>query len=94
MATGMINIRLEKKFLNEIDCIVKKENYQSRTELIRKTLREEIERSKIKEALLNLKGSLKSKTTDKDLEKMREKAFNELYSKVKWVLLVFYFYKN
>lgn len=85
MATEMINIRLEKDFLKEIDRTVKKEHYQSRTELIRQSLRDKIEERKMKETILRLRGILKTnkQTTDKELEKIRENVFKEKFSKFK-----------
>ena len=81
MTTEMISLKLEKKFLKEIDSIVEKEGYQSRTEFIRNALREKVEKTKLKEAMLeiaHLKGAVKKKTSLKEYERIREKAFKEL----------------
>ena len=70
MATEMITLKLEDSFLDNIDNIVKKEGYQSRTEFIRNALREKVESSKLKEAMIELsklKGASKKKTSDKEL---------------------------
>ena len=81
MVTEMITLKLEEKFLDNIDAFVKKEGYQNRTEFIRNALREKLESSKLKEAMLEVvkfKGASKKKTTDKDYENMRKTAFEEL----------------
>lgn len=86
MATEMITLKLEDSFLNNIDGIVKKEGYQSRTEFIRNALREKVESSKLKEAMIELsklKGASKKKTNDEELERIREKAFAEIDKQLK-----------
>ncbi len=40
MTTEMITVKMENKFLEDIDSIVKREGYQNRTEFIRNALRE------------------------------------------------------
>ena len=70
MTTEMITVKLEDKFLNDIDSIVQKEGYQNRTEFIRNALREKVEEVKLREAMANiahLKGVSKKKTTEKGL---------------------------
>lgn len=86
MATEMITVKLEDRFLDNIDSIVKKEGYQSRTEFIRNALREKVEASKLKEVmaeLSHLKGASKKKTSDEKLESIRERAFEEIDKKFK-----------
>jgi len=86
MATEMITVKLEDSFLDNIDNIVKKEGYQSRTEFIRNALREKVEASKLKEVMMELsklKGASKKKTSDEKLEKIREKAFDEIDKKLR-----------
>ena len=81
MTTEMITLKLEDSFLDNIDTIVKKEGYQSRTEFIRNALRDKVEAAKLRQAMLeisHLKGASKKKTSDEDLERIREKAFEEL----------------
>ena len=61
-------------------------SYQNRTEFIRNALREKVEESKIREAMLDiahLKGAAKKKTTDKGYEEIRKKAFDELSKNLK-----------
>lgn len=86
MTTEMINIKLDDKFLDEIDNVVKKHGYHNRTEFVRYALREKVEEAKIKEAMMNiakLKGASKKKTSDNELHDIREKAFEELTKKFK-----------
>ena len=86
MTTEMISLKLEDGFLNNIDAIVKKEGYQSRTEFIRNALREKVEASKLREAMVklaHLKGASKKKTSDEELERIREKAFEEIDKRIK-----------
>ena len=86
MTTEMITLKLDDMFLKEIDSIVEKQGYHNRTELIRNALREKVEDTKIKDAMMqiaHLKGASKKKTSDADLEKIREKVFNELDKKVR-----------
>ncbi|QQG38721.1 MAG: ribbon-helix-helix protein, CopG family [Candidatus Woesearchaeota archaeon] len=86
MATEMITLKLEDSFLDNIDNIVKKEGYQSRTEFIRNALREKVEAVKLREAMLeisHLKGASKKKTSDEELERIRERAFEEIDKELK-----------
>jgi metal-responsive CopG/Arc/MetJ family transcriptional regulator len=86
MATDMITVKLEDSFLNEIDGIVKSQGYQNRTEFIRNALREKVDETKLNEAMMQiarLKGASKKRTTEEGLERMRAKAFEELYKKTK-----------
>ncbi|MDP2749392.1 MAG: ribbon-helix-helix domain-containing protein [Nanoarchaeota archaeon] len=86
MVTEMINIKLETKFLKEIDSIVKKENYQNRTEFIRSSLRENVDKARMKQAMLelqHLKGASKRKITPEEYEIARERAFEEIAKKFK-----------
>jgi metal-responsive CopG/Arc/MetJ family transcriptional regulator len=86
MTTEMITVKLEDSFLDNIDNIVKKEGYQSRTEFIRNALREKVEASRLRDAmaeLSHLKGASKKKTSDEELERIREKAFEDIDIKLK-----------
>ncbi len=81
MATELISLKLEKNFLRKIDSIVKKRNYQSRTEFIRAALREKIEKDNLKDTLLklaSLKGSSKKDISDEQIELVRQKVFEEI----------------
>ena len=81
MVTEMITMKLERTFLEEIDTIVKKEGYQNRTEYIRNALRQKVEEARLRDAmasLARLKGASKKKTTEKEYEAIRKKAFEEI----------------
>ena len=86
MATEMITLKLEDKFLKEIDKFVSANRYQNRTEFIRNALREKIEEAKLKEAMMqiaHLKGASKKKITEEEYERAREKAFEEISKKLR-----------
>ena len=86
MTTEMITLKLDDMFLKEIDSIVEKQGYHNRTEFIRNALREKVEETKLKDAMMqiaHLKGASKKRTSDADLEKIREKVFNELDRKLR-----------
>lgn len=86
MVAEMITLRMNNSFLKEIDRVVKKENYQNRTEFIRNALREKIDSVKYKQALeeiAHLKGASKNKTSDEELEQIRKKAFKEFDKRFK-----------
>ena len=86
MVTEMITVNLDDSFLKEIDAIVEKKGYQNRTEFIRNALREKVEETKIKEAMLeiaHLKGAAKKKTSEEHLEKIRNNVFEELHRKIR-----------
>ena len=77
----MITVKLEGKFLRDIDTIVSVSGYQNRTEFIRNALREKVEATKLKEAMIgiaHLKGTSNKKTNEETLEKLRINAFEEL----------------
>ncbi|MFH1588132.1 MAG: ribbon-helix-helix domain-containing protein [Candidatus Diapherotrites archaeon] len=82
----LINLRLGNKLLAEIDKIVKKETYESRTELIRETLRKKVEEYRTKEALILLKENFGrgkkegiKEPTEEEMRKIKEEVWNELY---------------
>ena len=86
MTTEMITLKLEDKFLKEIDNTVEEQGYQNRTEFIRNALHEKLDANKLKKAMLEVakfKGISKKRTTDKEYERIREKAFEELSKKFK-----------
>ena len=84
MVTEMITVKLEENFLKSVDAVVEKEGYQNRTEFIRNALREKLEQSKIKEAMLalaHLKGAAKRKVSPEEYEKVRVQVCEEFFSK-------------
>ena len=86
MVTEMITVKLDNTFLKQIDSVVGTQGYQNRTEFIRNALREKVEEAKLKQAMMeiaHLKGASKKKTSDKELEKIRDKVFGEFNKKLK-----------
>ncbi len=84
MVTEMITLKMEDNFLADIDVIVKKEGYQSRTEFIRGAIREKLKEIKLQGELIELwrlKGASGKKTTDKEIHRIRQQVFEEFERK-------------
>ncbi len=81
-----ISLRLDKEFLQDIERYMKKYSYTTKTEFVRAALREKINQLK-KEELLDkvaaLAGSSKKRTTDEQLHKAGDKAFDILEKRLK-----------
>ena len=78
-----VSLKLESGFMKDIEKIMKKNRYSTKTEFIREAIREKIDELEKKEALRNIDklfGSSKRKTTDKQLHEARE-ALVEIYEK-------------
>lgn len=76
-----ISLKLESEFLKEIEKIMLKNRYMTKTEFIREAIRDKINELEKRESLIKLRkiyGASKRKTSDKELHKAREKAFKEL----------------
>ncbi|GEM_PF-530694 len=81
-----ISLKLENEFLNDIENIMKKHRYTTKTEFIREAIRDKIKDLEKEELLLkarSLYGASNRKTTDEQLHKAREKAFEELEEELK-----------
>ena len=81
-----VSLKLEDKFLKDIETIMKKHRYTTKTEFIREAIRDKIRDLEKEELLLRAKslyGASKRKTTDEQLHKAREKAFEELDKELK-----------
>ena len=81
-----ISLKLESTFLKDIEKSMKKHRYTTKTEFIREAIRDKILDLEKEEALIrakNLYGASKRKTTDKDIHKAGEKAFQELDKELK-----------
>ena len=81
-----ISLKLEGEFLKDIQSIMKKHRYSTKTEFIREAIRDKIKDLEKEELLLranNLYGASKRKTTDAQLHAAREKAFEELDRELK-----------
>lgn len=76
-----ISLKLEGSFLGDIEEVMKKHRYTTKTEFIREAIRDKIKELEKEEALLRVKklyGTSKRKTTDEQIHKAGEKAFKEL----------------
>jgi len=80
----VISLKLENELLNEIDHKLVKYRYGTRTEFIRDAIREklsDLEKERLLKELTKIKGSSKHKTTDEQLHKIGDKAFEILEKK-------------
>ena len=76
-----ISLKMEDNILKEIDQKVKNHRFSTRTEFIRDAIREklsELEKQEVLRSLSKLRGSSKRKTTDAQLHKAGEAAFEIL----------------
>ena len=81
-----VTIKMENKLLEEIDQKLEEHRYSTRTEFIRDAIREklsELEKEEVLKNLVQLKGFSKRRTSDEDLHKAGEKAFEFLERKFK-----------
>ena len=81
-----VSLKLEDKFLQDIQETMKKHRYTTKTEFIREAIRDKIRDLEKEEALIRAKklyGASKRKTTDEDIHKAGEKAFEELDKELK-----------
>ncbi|MBN2126996.1 MAG: ribbon-helix-helix protein, CopG family [Candidatus Diapherotrites archaeon] len=88
MNSVLVNLRLEKNMLKEIDLIAKKSFYKSRTEFIREALRKLLEEQRTKEALKIAEENFGrgkregiKEPTKEEMIKIKEKVGNELLKK-------------
>jgi len=82
----MISLKLEDKLLEEIDQMLARHRYSTRTEFIRDAIREklsELEKEELMRKVAGLHGVSKRKTTDEQLHEAGEKAFEMLKKKIK-----------
>ncbi len=71
-----VSIKLDARFLKELEGIIKNYRYSTKTEFIREAIRDkidEIEKRKMLKSIDKLFGSSKHKTTDEGLHKARKK---------------------
>lgn len=76
-----VSLKLEDEFLKDMEKIMKRHRYTTKTEFIREAIRDKIKDLEKEELLLRAKmlyGVSKRKTTDEDVHKAGEKAFKEL----------------
>ena len=73
-------IRFEGDFLKDLERIMKRNRYSTKTEFIREAVREKLKALEREEALKNVEklfGSSKHKTSDEELHKARKKLAKE-----------------
>ena len=81
-----VSLKLEDTFLDDIEKTMKKHRYTTKTEFIREAIRDKIRDLEKEEALIGarkLYGASKRKTTDEEIHKAGEKAFEELDKELK-----------
>ncbi|MEK6927911.1 MAG: ribbon-helix-helix domain-containing protein [Nanoarchaeota archaeon] len=79
-----ISLRLEDKFLQDVERVMQKFRFSTKTEFVRAAIRDkikELEKEEIIKKMGMLAGSSKKKTTDEELHKAGEKAFESLERK-------------
>ncbi len=83
-----ICVKLDEHVLTDVDNCLKQNNFSTRTEFIRAAIREKLEETKRKELLtefLKLRGKAKTRTSDKQLHKIKEQALEELAKERNWI---------
>ncbi len=78
-----ISLKLDAKFLKDLEKVVKNNRYSTKTEFVREAIRDkinEIEKREMSKSINKLFGSSKHKTTDKNLHKARKELI-EIYEK-------------
>lgn len=81
-----ISLKLEDNILTEIDKMLARHRYSTRTEFIRDAIREklsDLEKDELLKVVAKLRGSSKYKTSDEQLHAAREKSFEMLEKKFK-----------
>ena len=76
-----VTIRFEENFLQDMEKVMKKHRYATKTEFIREAIREKIKDLEKEEALARVRrlyGASKRKTTDEELHEAREEVSKEL----------------
>ena len=80
-----ISLKLDKNMLNNIDNNLEKNNFSTRTEFIRDSIRDKLEslkRDKLIEEFMKFRGKANKKTTYKKNRKTRERASKELMAEL------------
>ncbi|HLD05341.1 MAG TPA: ribbon-helix-helix domain-containing protein [Candidatus Nanoarchaeia archaeon] len=81
-----ISLKLDENFSKDIEKTMKKHRYTTKTEFIREAIRDKILELEKEEARLRIKklyGASKRHTTDEDIHRAGEKAFEELDREIK-----------
>lgn len=80
----MITLKLEKDFLQKVDSLLTEAGYDSRTEFIRDSLRDKMDKIRTQQVLMHIarfKGISGTKTSDDDLEMKRDKVVKKYLKK-------------
>ena len=81
-----ISIKVEENFAGEMEKLMRRHHYTTKTEFIREAIRDkvkELEKEELLSAVRKIHGISKRKTTDAQLHAAREKAFEELEKQFK-----------
>ena len=76
-----ITIKLEKDFIQDIEKVMKKKHYTTKTEFVREALRQKLsqeEKEELHQAVKNAIGASPHRTTDEDLHRARDIVFEKL----------------
>ncbi|MFH1132902.1 MAG: ribbon-helix-helix domain-containing protein [Nanoarchaeota archaeon] len=78
MAIELITFKLDNEIRKDLDEVLHKAGFHTRTEFIRTAIREKMQDIKMKQAMIMaLKGKGTGSITDEDLHRVREKVFKE-----------------
>ena len=81
-----VSLKIEQEFAREMERIMKKNRYITKTEFIREAIRDKMKELEREQALKNIDklfGSSKHKTSDEELHKAREKLAKKYEEKFK-----------
>ncbi|MFH1588159.1 MAG: hypothetical protein ABIA76_02385 [Candidatus Diapherotrites archaeon] len=88
METVLVNFRLRKNMLNEMDSAIKEGFYDTRTELVKSSVRKEISECQKKKLIASLRKRMGEgkrlgikEPTEEEAEKIREKSLEESLKK-------------
>ena len=76
-----VSLKLEHQFAQSVEKAIKKHHYTTKTEFIREAMRDKLKQLELEEArqrVYKMYGASNRKTTDEELHKAREEAFEEL----------------
>lgn len=77
----VLNIKIEKGIIKDIDKSLKKYRYSTRSEFVRDAIRQkltDLEKEELMKAAAKARGSSRHKTTDKQIHETRERLAKQL----------------
>jgi len=86
MTMEPVTIKLEENFTEEMEKVMKRHHYATKTEFIREAIRhrvKELEKEEAKARVLKFYGTSPKKTTDEELHRAGEKAIKEIEKELK-----------